>query len=148
MHCILNPRTSVADRPSSPWFVWLAGVNIAGVFYIHLAIHPALLLLFIWFGKQASNLVREEQRQKARQLTPEQIASMLIRLGSHPELAAAGWFPDRWKTLTSDDRLSWVTTHLDELQDLWCSGNGEGFEAKGTDLPMFLAVIDDWKDKQ
>ncbi|EBA14045.1 hypothetical protein [Roseobacter sp. CCS2] len=112
------------------------------VFLIHFILHPCVLAGAGIIGWHARGIQAEEVQKQAEALTVPDFEQALRVLGSHPDLAGAGWFDQRWAKMEKEARLEWITQHADQLRALWLEANGEGLQAHGRELPMRLAEID------
>lgn len=119
-----------------------AGINIDTVLMMHIVFHPAVLIISFLVGDQARVSKDADDLTNAQSLSATDVTDALNILGSHPSLASAGWFPDRWLPLSEVDRVRWVSAHLDDLQTLWYEAGDGGFENYGINLPMHLMMID------
>lgn len=142
------------------WFVILAFIQLlifdsldefqashhSGVLLAHIALHPALLILSIKLGRKSKQIDIHERTTAANSQTPVDFVTELNILGSHPDLAQAGWFESRWNRMSTPERLEWTTAATTGLRKLWADGSNEGeklgLEKYGTNLPMMLAKID------
>lgn len=119
-----------------------AGFSVGAVLNLHYLLHPSILIAAIAFGGYARRLDDVAMRAQAESIDAEQFEAALTTFFGHPELAKAGWFEQRWGKMDDDARLSWVERHIQELRELWISGEGDGLQAHDLDLAMRLAEID------
>lgn len=119
-----------------------AGFKVGDVFLIHFFLHPCILASAVAFGWYARGIQDGKVQKQAEALTVGDFEKALRVLGSHPDLAGAGWFDQRWAKMEKKARLEWITQNADQLRALWLEANGEGLQAHGRELPMRLAEID------
>ena len=72
---------------------------------------------------------------------PHEIAGELDVIAAHPAVAH-GWFGDRWKPITAQERHAWVQRNIAALRELRLVGGENGFAGHDLHLPMRLAEID------
>lgn len=72
---------------------------------------------------------------------PNEIAGELDVIAAHPAVAH-GWFGDRWKQMSTQDRLGWTQQNITALREIRLAGGDHGFAGHDLHLPMRLAEID------
>lgn len=119
------------------------GDGIAGsIVKLHMVFHPVVLVLSIILGRSVRKDDAKEQTDTVDAMSAEKMTSILDIVSNHPELAAAGWFANRWIKMTADEQLGWTEKNLIPLRQLWLNGGWDGFDAYGMELPVHLAIID------
>ena len=68
---------------------------------------------------------------------------LIINLYAGQPEFVTGWFCDRWRKMTSDDRNCWIITNLDSLQTMWGELGVLGFGKFGDGLPACLELLDE-----
>jgi len=123
--------------------IGMPGANVANsVLLMHEFVHPALLVLWIIFGRASKRSDQETRNAAAKALAPEFYKTDLDVLGASPELAVAGWFEARWNRMDGAQRLQWAMANISDLRRIWADGDDNGFEKYGTNLPSLLAKVD------
>lgn len=105
---------------------------VSNFFLFNLATYSVLYLLALWGGNTIIRYREAEERAYAEAMGPEDILRELSVLASHPELAGAGWFADRWSVMNDKARQDWIEERISLLQELHLLGQGQGFAAHGT----------------
>ncbi len=119
-----------------------AGFEVGDVFVLHFIFHPLVLAIGVLLGLKARSIHDENLHAEVDGLTGEDMEKTLRVLGSHPDLAQAGWFARRWNVMDAPKRARWISAHMDDLKELLIEADGEGLKAFGKDLPQRLAEID------
>ena len=74
--------------------------------------------------------------------TPPFFLLILNLYGRQPQFET-GWFCDRWRKMTTDERHRWIGTHLDALRMMWDEFGNPGFGKFGNDLSTRLELLDE-----
>jgi hypothetical protein len=77
-----------------------------------------------------------------REPAPPFFLLILNLYGEQPEFQT-GWFCDRWRKMTTDDRNRWITFNLEELRTMWRELGITGFGKFGDSLPACLELVDE-----
>lgn len=85
---------------------------------------------------QEADLVAANETIGAEEITRE-----LEVIAAHPAFAH-GWFGDRWKPMSTQERRGWVKENIRALRVLRLAGRDQGFAGHDLQLPMRLAEID------
>lgn len=119
----------------------LGAGDIDGFAYFTLTICTTLYLGSMALAAYDRSLQEAELLAENETISADDIIRELEVIAAHPALTQ-GWFGDRWKPMSPQERRGWVQQHIKALRRLRLAGGEEGFAGHDLQLPMRLAEID------